>query len=70
MSGDRVASERLYRTADDEVVTEGDPRAAFLLAAEGDEIPEGFNAPRAKSKAADAPANKAADKPANKASTK
>lgn len=60
-----VAKERLYRTADDRVVVETDPDAAFLLVNEGEEIPEGFSAPR--SKQADPPANKAAAAPANKA---
>jgi hypothetical protein len=39
--GDYVARERLYHTLDrKEVVKEGDPRAAFLIAAEGDVVPE------------------------------
>ena len=39
--GDYVARERLYHTLDrSEVVKEGDPKAAFLIAAEGDVIPE------------------------------
>lgn len=67
---DRIAKERLYRTVDDRVVSEGDPDAAYLLAAEGDEIPEGFDVPKSKiapaEKAADTPANKAVAKPANK----
>ncbi len=66
MSG-RVATERLYRTVDDEVVSEGDPRAAFLLAGIGDEIPEGYTAPRgASSKEAEQPENKAVTRAANK----
>lgn len=59
-----TAKENLYRTADDRVVPEGHPDAAFLLAAEGDEIPEGYKAPAkqdagpAEDKAAPAPENK------------
>jgi hypothetical protein len=62
-----TAKQRLYRTADDRVVFEGDPNAAFLLAAEGDEIPEGYTAPKGgEAKVADAPENKAAKRDANK----
>jgi hypothetical protein len=40
---DRIASERIYLTADkSEIVTAGDPRAAFLLAGEGCAIPADF----------------------------
>lgn len=42
------ASQRLYRTADDRVVLEGDPDAAFLLCGEGDEIPKGYSEPAVK----------------------
>lgn len=59
-----TASRRLYRTADDRVVFEGDPEAAFLLAAEGLDIPEGFEEPAAKSVAKTA--DKSVEKPANK----
>lgn len=62
-----TAKERLYRTIDGDVVLEGDPNAAFLLAAVGDEIPEGYSAPR---KAADKSADKAESAPANKAAAK
>lgn len=60
-----VAKERLYLTADDKVVPEGDPAAAFLLCTEGEEIPEGYSAPAAK--AAPKAENKKAATPANKA---
>lgn len=41
---DRIASRRLYLTADkSEVVGEGDERAAFLLAGEGCQIPADFD---------------------------
>lgn len=40
-----IATERLYRTANDEVVLEGNPAAAFLLCSPGEEIPEGYTAP-------------------------
>lgn len=64
---DRVAAERLYlNEARDKVVPENDPEARFLLAAEGDEIPEGYDAPRKVTKAAARPADKAVDKPADK----
>jgi len=33
------ATQRIYRTADGELVTEGDPRAAFLAVPQGDEVP-------------------------------
>jgi hypothetical protein len=38
------APERLYRTADGDVVGHGDERAAFLLVSEGKEIPEEYEA--------------------------
>lgn len=41
----RIATERLYRTADGRVVREGDPEAAFLLAAPGHLIPDGYELP-------------------------
>ena len=63
-----VASQRLYLTTDDRVVTEGDPDAAFLLCAEGSEIPDGYSEPSAP-KQAEPPANKAEPAPANKSRT-
>lgn len=42
------ADQRLYRTADDEVVAEGDPRAAFLLVNVGKDVPEEYEAKAAK----------------------
>lgn len=53
MSGDRVATERLWRTADDKVVFDGDEAAVQLIAAEGDVIPEGYDAPKRATKPAD-----------------
>lgn len=44
-AGRRVATQRLYRTADDRVVFEGDPDAAFLLCGAGAEIPDGYDEP-------------------------
>lgn len=41
----RKAKQRLYRTENDEVVGEGDPRARFLLCGVGDEIPKGYDVP-------------------------
>lgn len=35
-----IAAKRLFRTADDRIVAEDDPAAAFLFAGEGDEITE------------------------------
>lgn len=61
----RIATERLYRTVDGRVVREGDPAAACLLCAEGDEIPAGFDAP-VKKQAAPAPNNKQAAPAPNK----
>lgn len=45
MKNVRIATERLYRTADGRVVAEGDPDAAFLLAAVGQPIPDGIEVP-------------------------
>lgn len=64
MSG--VAKHRLYIDADGKVVAEDDPAAAFLLAAEGDEIPEGYDVPakfKGGTKEAEPAANKAVSKP-------
>jgi len=36
----QVATERVWRTIDGRHVADGDPAAAFLVAAEGDEIPD------------------------------
>lgn len=60
------ATEKLFfDAAKTKLVREGDPEAAILAAAVGDEIPEGFKAPggakaatKAEDKKADAPANK------------
>ena len=41
-----IATERLFLTADDRVVSEGDPDAAFLLCIPGEEIPEGIATPK------------------------
>lgn len=60
----RTASERLFSTEDGRLVSEDDPDARQLVCIEGEEIPEGFDAPSAK-KAAPA-RNKAAAKPADK----
>ncbi len=35
-------SGRLYRTTDDEIVAEGDPRAAFLVVGDGGDVPDEF----------------------------
>jgi hypothetical protein len=35
-----IATERVWRTIDGRHVADGDPAAAFLVAAEGDEIPD------------------------------
>ena len=67
---------RLFLTADDELVEEGDPRAAFLWAGEGTEVSDeeaervGYKAPK-KAKEADPPENKAVEAPeADKAPAK
>lgn len=39
----RITVVRLWRTADGRVVLDGDPDAAILIAAEGDEIPDGYD---------------------------
>lgn len=63
MSG---ATERLFFNADkSKIVHEDDPDAAFLAAGVGDEIPEGFTAPK-KAKEAEKASNKSADKPDTK----
>jgi hypothetical protein len=36
----QIATERVWRTIDGRHVADGDPEAAFLVAAEGDEIPD------------------------------
>lgn len=70
-----IAPRRLYRTADDRIVPEGDPDAAFLFACEGDEISDADAKQYGLTKAAltgepaeDKPAapEKMADQPANK----
>jgi len=80
MKNVRIATERLYRTADGRVVAEGDPDAAFLLAAVGQPIPDGIEVPElvagevepteptepSEAKAAAQPENKATPAPANK----
>ncbi len=67
-----TASRRLYRTADDRVVFEGDPDAAFLLVNVGQEIPEGYEEPKAKSvaKTEDKSVARDADKAVRRSSAK
>jgi hypothetical protein len=58
-----AASERLYFDADrSKLVTEDDPAARFLAAAVGDDIPEGFDAPKKTVKAENKQAPKAENK--------
>lgn len=60
-----AATESLWFNADkSKLVAEGDPDARSLAAAVGDEIPDGFAAPKAKQAA------KAADKAVGKADNK
>lgn len=47
----KVATERLWLTSDGDVVADGHVDAAFLLCAEGDDIPEGCAAPKARKQA-------------------
>lgn len=64
-----LAEERLWRTRDGEgLVRDGDPKAAFLAYAAGDEIAKADEGkvPGGESKAKTAPANKARSKPADK----
>lgn len=73
------AKQRLFRTEDGRIVAEDDPAAAFLFAAEGDEIADeeaarhGLTAKSklvsatAEEKEAPPPADKQAGPPANKA---
>ena len=75
MSAADIAGVRLWLTADDSVVLDGDPGATILLCAEGDEIPEGYSAPKAARKQADKVEDKAIagpdeDKAVSKRSTK
>lgn len=43
-----TASRRLWLTTDGDIVEDGDKRAAFLLAGEGCEIPDGYTEPTLK----------------------
>jgi hypothetical protein len=65
------ASQRIYRSADGEIVAEDDPRAAFLVVAAGKDVPEEYEAQVRKlygpKTASDEPVKKEAAKPANKA---
>lgn len=72
-----AATRRLYRTADDQVVGEGDPAARFLLAGVGDEIPDGYEDPSPVVKEAEPaedkqaePADDKADEPETDKATK
>lgn len=64
-------TERLYKTADGEVVTDGHPDAAFLYATPGDEIPveeaREHGLARAPTKQAEKPADKQRPPARNKA---
>ena len=68
------ASQRLFRTADDRIVTEDDPDAAFLFAGEGDEIiaadAERFGLSSGSPFVKGDPAEKTAPKPADKQAPK
>lgn len=69
MANTYTVTERLYLTADDKVVKEGDPKAAFLYATPGKEIPiaEAVKYGLTRSvKQSEPPANKAKTAPANK----
>jgi hypothetical protein len=58
---------RIYRTADGRHVAEGDPAAAFLAYADGDDVPKDVLAEvEGKPKRGRKPADKQADKPADK----
>ena len=66
-----IASERLYLTADGEIVRHGDVRAVSLLAAAGQPLPAGtavpsFDVPEPESKSVEAPPNKAVRSAPNK----
>lgn len=43
MSAHRIANRRLWRTQSGEVVLDGDPAAALLIAAAGDEVPAKYD---------------------------
>lgn len=65
------ADRRVYRTADGQLVGEGDPQAAFLAYPVGEDVADGdVDAYRAlvgdRAKAVAKPADKAARKPADK----
>jgi hypothetical protein len=47
---DRIATRRLWLTADGAIVEEGDPAAVSLLAGEGCVIPDGYDEPPAPGK--------------------
>lgn len=62
-----IVEERLYLSADrKQVVKEGDPLAAFLLAAEGQELPDVVARQYGLLKAKKKPKNKMVKKPENK----
>lgn len=61
------ASERLYRTTEGELVVEGNPAAAFLAYAVGDEIAAEDLKKVPGAKSSKPAANKMADKPEDKA---
>lgn len=60
------ATERLYRTADGDLVAEGNPAAAFLAYAEGDEIDAKDRDKVPGAKSSKPAANKMATKPEDK----
>lgn len=77
------ATKRLMRTADDKVVAEDDPAAAFLFASEGDAISDedaerygitaktaGVSSSNPAAKQAEQTEDKAVDPPANKGRTR
>lgn len=75
MANTFTVTERLYLTADDKVVREGDPKAAFLYATPGKEVPMADAVryglvKKTEAKQSEPPANKAKTAPANKAGKK
>lgn len=64
------ATQRLYRTTDGELVAEGNPAAAFLAYAEGDEVADADRSKIPGAKASKPAVNKMAPKPEDKSEDK
>lgn len=61
-----VADQRYWRTADGDLVADGDPAASTLAFGEGDEVPDDVKLPRAARKRAELVEDKAVKNSATK----